>query len=98
MGSNLHKSTIPKIVAILNLLKVNGEMHIRGLAKKIGAKSPFTVTHILENYLDFFVDIKEVEVYGFKAKLVRLKPGKENTTIEDVLRYYWTKKRIKGNV
>jgi len=96
MGSNFHKSTIPKIAAILNLLKVNGEMHIRGIAKKIGAKSPFTVTHILENYLDFFVDIKEIELYGFKAKLVKLKLGKENTTIDEVIRYIELKRRIRN--
>ena len=96
MGSNLHKSTIPKIAAILDLLKREGEMHIRGIAKRLKFKSPFTVTHILENHLNIFVDVKEVEVYGFKAKLVSLKPGKENATIEDVIRYIEVKRSIRN--
>ena len=87
---------MPKIAAILNLLKTEGEMHIRGIAKRLNFKSPFTVTHILENYLDLFVDVREVELYGFKAKLARMKPGKESTSIGDVIKYIELKRRIKN--
>jgi hypothetical protein len=89
------RKTLGRIEKILNLLKsLDTEIHIRGISKILDMY-PTTVNRIIENYLDLFVNIRIVDQYGFKAKLVKLKSDKLNTNLTDVLRYYRVKKRIK---
>lgn len=89
------RKTLGRIEKILNLLKSLGtEIHIRGISRALKIH-PETVNRIIENYLDFFVDIRIVDQFGFKAKLVKLKSDKLDTNLTDVLRYYRVKKRIK---
>lgn len=95
MGSGVHKKTIKNISRILELLRENGELHIRGISKALNL-NPFIVSNIINNHLDFFVDSRTIDQFGIRLKLVSLKPGKEQTTVEDVLRYIKVKKRIKG--
>jgi hypothetical protein len=85
-----------KIEKILNLLKARGgqPIHLRGIEKTLKIH-PQTITRILDNYLAYFIETKIIEQYGFKARLVWLKPGRETTTLDDVLRYYEVKKKIR---
>ena len=96
MGSTIHKKTIKNISRILDLLKREGEMHIRGISKALNV-NPFTVSNIINRYLDLFIEVSNIDQFGFRVKLIRLKPGKEETQIEDVLKYIKLKKKIKGN-
>jgi len=96
MGSGIHKKTIKNISRILVLLRERGPMHIRGIAKALEL-NPFTVSNILDHYLDFFIEIRNIDQFGFRVKLIDLKPGKEETTLEDVLKYIKIKKRIKNH-
>ena len=96
MGSGIHKKTIKNIAKILDLLRERSPMHIRGISKTLGL-NPFTVSNILDHYLDFFIEIRNIDQFGFRVKLINLKPGKEETTIEDVLKYIKIKRKIKGS-
>jgi DNA-binding Lrp family transcriptional regulator len=96
MGSEIHEKTIKNIANILDLLRQNGELHIRGISKALGL-NPFTVCNIINKHLDFFVNSRTIDQFGIRLKLVSLKPGKEETTVEDVLKYVKVKRRIKGN-
>jgi hypothetical protein len=91
----MEKATIRKISKVLNLIKENPGLHVRGIAKALNFK-PGTIDWILNRYLYYFVDISNINQFGFKVKLVTLKPDKANTTIEDVLRYMEVRNRIKG--
>jgi len=95
MVSGIHKNTLKNINDILNLLREVGQIHIRGISKDLKL-NPFIVSHIIEKYLDYFIDIRDFEEFGFKAKLIKFKPGMENTTLEDVLKYINLKKKIKN--
>ena len=95
MGSGIHKNTLKNISNILNLLREVGQIHVRGISKDLKL-NPFIVSHILEKYLDYFVDTRDFEEFGFKAKLVRFKPSMESTTLEDVLKYVNLKKKIRN--
>jgi len=95
MGSGIHKKTINNIARILDLLRESGELHIRGISNALNL-NPFIVSNIINNHLDFFVDARAIDQFGIRLKLVRLKPGKEGTTIEDVLKYIKVKRNIKG--
>jgi hypothetical protein len=94
MGSGIHKTTIKNIDNILKLLKEVGEIHVRGISKTLNL-NPFVVSNIIENYLDYFVEIRNIDQFGFRIKLIRLKSGMENTNLEDVLKYVKLKKKIK---
>ena len=96
MGSGIHKKTIKDISRILDLLKEVGELHIRGISKALGLNS-FSVSNIIDNYLDFFVNSRTIDQFGVRLRLVSLKPGKEQTTVEDVLKYIKVKKGIRGS-
>ena len=96
MGSGIHKKTIKNIANILDLLRENGELHIRGISKALDL-NPFVVTNIINSHLDFFVDSRTINQFGIRLRLVSLKPGKEATTIEDVLKYIKVKKRIRNH-
>ena len=91
MGSGIHKKTVKNIAKILDLLRENGELHIRGISKALGL-NPFIVSNIINNHLDFFVDSRIIDQFGIRLRLVSLKPGKEETTVEDVLKYIKVKK------
>lgn len=94
MGSGIHKTTIKNIDNILKLLKEVGEIHVRGISKALKL-NPFVVSNIIENYLDYFVEIRNIDQFGFRIKLIRLKLGMENTNLEDVLKYVKLKKKIR---
>ena len=96
MGQGIHKKTVKNIARMLVLLRERGPMHIRGIAKALNL-NPFTVTNILDHYLDFFIEVRSIDQFGFRVKLINLKPGKEDTTLEDVLKYVKVKRKIKGN-
>lgn len=95
MGSGIHRTTIKNINDILNLLKEAGEMHIRGISKAL-TLNPFVVSNIVDKYLSYFLEIRSIDQFGIRVKLLKLKPEMENTTVEDVLRYVKIKKRIKN--
>lgn len=95
MGSGIHKKTVENIARILDLLRNSGELHIRGISKALGL-NPFIVSNIINNHLDFFVDSRTIDQFGIRLRLVGLKPGKEETDVEDVLKYIKVKRRIKG--
>ncbi|MBN2203349.1 MAG: hypothetical protein JW700_04160 [Candidatus Aenigmarchaeota archaeon] len=96
MGQGIHRKTVLNIAKILDLLKENGELHIRGISKALDL-NPFIVSNIVNNYLDFFVNSRSIDQFGIRLRLIGLKPGKENTTVEDVLKYIQVKKRIRGS-
>jgi hypothetical protein len=96
MGSGIHKKTVKNIAKILDLLRERGPMHIRGIAKALEL-NPFTVSNIIDHYLDFFIEVRSIDQFGFRVKLINLKPGKEETTLEDVLKYVKVKRKIKGS-
>lgn len=95
MGSGIHKTTIKNINEILNLLKEVGEIHIRGISRSLKL-NPFVVSNIIEKYLSYFLEIKSIDQFGLRIKLVKLKHGMENTTAEDVLKYVNLKKKIRN--
>lgn len=95
MGSGIHKTTIRNIARILDLLKKNETIHIRGISKALGL-NPFVVSNIVNKYLEFFLDIKSIDQFGFRVKLLSLKQGKKNTTVEDVLKYVDVKRRVRN--
>jgi hypothetical protein len=95
MGTGMHKNTVKNIESILNLLREVGEIHLRGISRDLKL-NPFIVSNIIDHYLDYFLETRSLEEFGFKAKLIRFKPGMENTTVEDVLRYVKLKKKIRN--
>jgi len=95
MGSGIHKTTIKNIYDILNLLREVGEIHIRGISKALNL-NPFVVSNIIEKYLDYFVEIREINQFGIRVTLIKFKSGMGNTTVEDVLKYVNLKKKIRN--
>ena len=82
-----------KILKIFEALKINGPLHIRGLAR-ITSIHPATVSSIVSR-LGYFFDIENVEVVpGFGARIIRLK--NPDIKIEDIERYLEVKKQIKN--
>lgn len=95
MGSGIHKTTIKNINEILNLLREAGEVHIRGISRSLNL-NPFVVSNIVDKYLGYFLEIRSIDQFGLRIKLVKLKPRMENTTLEDVLRYAKLRKKIRN--
>lgn len=96
--SNIQENTEKNIVKILEFLKsLDTEIHLRGISKALNM-NPFTVSYIIDNYLGIFIDVRNIDQYGFRAKLIKLKPGKENTSIRDVLNYINVKNQIRNNL
>jgi len=95
MGSGIHKTTVKNIYDVLNLLREVSEIHIRGISKSLNL-NPFIVSNIIEKYLNYFVEKKEINQFGIRVTLIRFKPGRENTTVEEVLKYAKLKKKIKS--
>jgi len=95
MGSGIHKTTIKNINEILNLLREVGEIHIRGISKSLNL-NPFVVSNIVDKYLGYFLETRNIDQFGLRIKLVKLKPGMENTTLEDILKYAKLRKKIRN--
>ena len=95
MSRGTPEKTMERISFILAVLKEAKQIHMRGLAKVLDV-NPLTVNKIIENYLKPFVDFEYIQQIGGRVKIIRLKPGRENLTIEEVLRYNELKKKIKG--
>lgn len=95
MGSGIHKTTLKNIDSILSLLRDAGQLHIRGISKTLDL-NPFLISNIIDRYLAYFLEIRDIEQFGIRIKLVGFKPGMENTTLENVLKYIELKKRIRG--
>ena len=96
MGSGIHKTTIRNIARILDLLKKNETIHIRGISRALEL-NPFIVSNIVNKYLDYFLDIKDIDQFGFRVKIISLKDDKKNTTVEDVLKYIEVKRKIRNS-
>ena len=92
----LSLKTYKRIEQILALLRENQQMHVRGIGRALNCH-PFIVDKIVTDYLDFFLEKQGVNIYGFRAVLVRFKPGKENAKLEDVIKYIELKRRIKAS-
>ncbi len=92
MPQGLTENTKKNLAKILYVIKGAPGVHLRGMARTLNMH-PFTIATLVQRYLKYFVDIKE-DPYGSKLKAYSLKSGKENSTLEDVLRYYEVKKRI----
>ena len=96
MGSGIHIKTKENIIKMLELLRtIESDIHIRGMSRHLKV-NPATVSNIVDRYLEGFVDVRKVELYGFHAKLIRLQAGKEDTTLNDVLKHYRIRKAIKN--
>lgn len=91
--SHLQKRIRIKLLKIFDILKANGPLHIRGIAR-ITNIHPATVSSIISR-LSYFFNIENIEVVpGFKAKIISLK--NLDVKIEDVERYLEVKKQIRG--
>ncbi|MEM5804319.1 MAG: hypothetical protein QXU82_00485 [Candidatus Aenigmatarchaeota archaeon] len=95
MVKEMQPETVKKIARVLTLLKTAGtEIHLRGIAKNLGM-DPKTVSRIVDNYLAPFVDSRNIELYGFRARLVKLKDDKRGVTLKDILNYAEVRKKIR---
>lgn len=91
--SNKTKANIAKII---NLLREQGQMHIRGISRSLDIH-PMSVSRLIDTYLSPFLEINEINEFGLKAKIVKIREGKESITIEDILKYLDIKKKIRNN-
>jgi hypothetical protein len=91
----ISQKTLRYIQQILDLLRNVDQLHIRGIARFIGCHH-VTVSRILDKYLDNVIDVREIDQFGIRAKLISLKPDKRATTLEDIIHYIETKRRIRG--
>jgi hypothetical protein len=91
----ISQKTLKRIQQILDLLRNVDQLHIRGIARFINCHH-VSVSRILDNYLDNVINVHEIDQFGIRAKLISLKPTHKETTLEDVLHYIETKRRIKG--
>ncbi len=95
MSRGLPEKTLERISLVLAVLKEVKQIHMRGLAKVLEV-NPLTVNKIIENYLKPFVDFEYIQQIGGRVKIIRLKVGRENLTVEEVMRYHDLKKKIRG--
>ena len=93
----LSLKTYKRIEQILALLRENGEMHVRGIARALQVH-PFTIDKIVTDYLDFFLEKRGVNIFGFRAVLVRFKPGKESAKLEEIIKYIELKRKVREKV
>lgn len=94
MPKGLKETTKGNIAKILFVIKKAPGIHLRGIARALNMHV-FTVSTLIDRYLVEFVDA-EPNHYGHKLKTFTLKKGKENATLEDVLRVYQVRKDIKN--
>ena len=90
----ISRKTLVYAERIVGLLRNVKEIHIRGIARYLNCH-PVTVIRILDRYLDIFINVREINQFGFRAKLVSLKPDK-NPNIQDIIDYIEAKKKIRG--
>lgn len=96
MGSGIHIKTKENIIKILELFRnIDSELHLRGIARHLNV-NPATVSNIINMYMQDFVEVRQIDMYGFKANLMKLKDGKEDATLNDVLKHYRIRKAIKN--
>lgn len=93
---NLSERTKKDIVRIIDLLRNEGQMHIRGISRALEIH-PMTVSRLIDSYLSPFMEINEINEFGLKAKLVRLREDRKKITAEDVLKYVELRKKIRNN-
>lgn len=82
-----------EIGRIIELLHNEGQMHVRGISRGTGIH-PMKVSRIIDIYLSPFLEIKDINEFGLKAKLVKLREDRKNITIDDVMKYIDLKKNI----
>jgi hypothetical protein len=85
--------TLQRIALLLDILKEAKQIHIRGIARILKV-NPYTASKLVENYLKPFIDVKYMDQFGIRAKIISLKPGRENLTMEEVLRYRRLKRQL----
>jgi hypothetical protein len=88
--------TLQRVALLLQILKEAKQIHIRGIARVLKI-NPYTASKLVENYLQPFVDIKYMDQFGIRAKIISFKPGRENLTMEEVLRYRRLKQQLREN-
>ena len=88
----MEKATIKKIARVLEVLKQNPGMHIRGIAKILNYM-PGTVAWIINRYLYRYVKFELTEIGGFKIKYVRLV---KDVDVEDVLKVIEVQRKIRN--
>ncbi len=85
--------TQKEIAKIIDLLKNEGQMHVRGISRALGIH-PMAASRIIDSYLAPFLEINEINEFGLKAKIIKLRIDKENITLQDVLKYRQVKKEL----
>ena len=89
----MQKRTIEKMGKILLVLKETGDwLHIREISRKTNIH-PQTVSNIVDKYLYPAVEIRNLEEYGLKVKLVKIKDL--NTNLKGILKYLKLMERTK---
>lgn len=86
--------TLERVASLLNILKEAKQIHIRGIARVLKI-NPFTASKLIENYFKPYVDVNYMDQFGIRAKILSLKPGRENLTMEEILRYNRLKKQLR---
>ncbi len=86
----MRKRTVRNIARILAVLKET-PLHLRGISRVTGL-NPFVVSHIIDRYLSPFVEIKQVDEFGLKVKIISLK---KDVSVSEVLRYARFRKAMK---
>jgi len=72
----MRQETIKKIGKILIVLKESGDwIHLREISRRTGIHHQ-TVSEILDKYLNQFILTQNLNEYGLKLKLVKLKDKK----------------------
>lgn len=86
--------TLKRAARLLEILKEAKQIHIRGIARALEI-NPYTASKLVEDYFKPFVDITYVDEFGIRVKIIRLKPGKENLTMAEILRYRRLKRQLR---
>lgn len=88
----MRQETIKKIGKILIVLKESGDwIHLREISRRTGIHHQ-TVSEILDKYLNQFILTQNLNEYGLKLKLVKLKDKKVD--LKSVLMYLKYMKKI----
>jgi len=89
----MRQETIKKIGKILFVLKETQDwLHLREISRRTGIHHQ-TVSEILDKYLNQFILTQNLNEYGLKLKLVKLK--NKNVDLKGVLAYLKYMKKIK---
>ena len=88
-----------KIKAIIDVLRDYPEgVWLRLLAERANLAES-TVALYVDKFLEFFVEsggIKRPSGGYLGVRIIRFKPGKENTSLNNVMEYWELKRKIKG--